>query len=175
VPNDQDDVSLTELLGEHRELPGDDDAMFTVEEIATTNTVLRGTRLMLNDRIGEEAAKPLADILAWTQSILFAMVLEDEADEHSQLKYLAGMFGMMLGDEERAEIQHPVQVRCREPRAVRGAVARKLSGRRDRSCITRQPAPQRHLKRASRRHQRHPETSLRQPPQCFRPPQHEVS
>ena len=33
------------------------------------------------------------------------MILEDEADEHSQLKYMAGMFGKMLGDEERAEIQ----------------------------------------------------------------------
>jgi hypothetical protein len=105
VPNDHEDVSLAEVLGEHRELPGDDDAMFTVEEIATTNTVLRGTRLMLNDRIGEEAAKPLADILAWTQSILLAMVFEDEVDEHSQLRYMAGMFGKVLGDEERAEIK----------------------------------------------------------------------
>lgn len=105
MPNDQDDLSLAELLGEHRELPGDDDAMFTVEEIATTNTVLRGTRHMLNDRIGEGTAKPLADILAWAQSILFAMVLEDEADEHTQLKYMADMFAKMLGDEERAEIQ----------------------------------------------------------------------
>ena len=105
MPNDKDDVSLAELLGEHRDLPGEDEAMFTVEEIATTNTVLRGTRLMLNDRIGEDAAKPLADILAWAQSILFAMVLEDEADEHSQLEHMAGMFAEVLGAEARAGLR----------------------------------------------------------------------
>ena len=105
MPNDNDDFSLAELLGEHRNLPGDDEAMFTADEIATTNTVLRGTRLMLNDRIGAEAARPLVDILAWAQSILFTMVLEDETNEHSQLEHMADMFAEVLGDEARAEIR----------------------------------------------------------------------
>lgn len=104
MPNDQHDDSLAALLGEHRTLPHDGDAMFTVEEIATTNTVLRGTRRMLDDRIGEDVAKPLTDILAWAQAVLLAMVLEDEADEHSQLEYMADMFAKTLGDEARAEI-----------------------------------------------------------------------
>jgi hypothetical protein len=90
-------VSIGELLGEHRELPADDDAMFTVDEIATTNTVLRGARLMIEDRLGEEAARPLADILRMAQSTLLTAVLEDDLNDGALLEGMARMLGERLG------------------------------------------------------------------------------
>lgn len=105
MPSEVDDFSLADILGEHRDLPGDDEAMFTVEELATTNTVLRGVRMLLNDRIGEAEARPLAAILTWAQSIILTMVLEDAADDHSQLECMAEMFAAALGDDAREDIE----------------------------------------------------------------------
>lgn len=78
--DDLSGVSISELMGEHRPLPGDGEAMFEVEEVAMANTVLRGARLMLEDRLGAEAARPLTTVLAWAQSIVIAAVLDDGLD-----------------------------------------------------------------------------------------------
>ncbi len=93
----EEQVFIGELLGEQRELPAEGEAMFVAHEIATAQTVLRGTRLMLEDRLGEEAARPLGDILRWAQTVVLSAVLEDDLPDGMLLEDLARAFAKRVG------------------------------------------------------------------------------
>lgn len=110
MPDDADrsTYEMRELLGEHRALPSDGEALFTIEEVATANTVLRGTRLMIEDRLGEDTALPLSDILRWAQSVILSVALEDDLDDGVLLQGLAETFRERIGysgsDDEQLEL-----------------------------------------------------------------------
>lgn len=97
--DDRDEALIGELMGEHRPLPGDDEAMFDVDEVAMANTVLRGTRLMVEDRLGVDEAKPLSAVLAWAQSVIMAAVMDDPEMEPVTLAAAAEMMRTRLGDD----------------------------------------------------------------------------
>lgn len=97
--NDQGEVSIGELMGEHRPLPDDGSAMFKVDEIAMANTVLRGARLMVEERLGADEAEPLSAVLAWAQSVIVAVVMDDPELEPVTLAAAADMLRQRLGDD----------------------------------------------------------------------------
>lgn len=98
--SDSDEVTIGELMGERRLLPGEGEAMFAVEEIATANTVLYGARVMIEDRLGAEAARSIGDILRWAQSIILTAMFDADATDAGILSAAAEMFRKRLGDDD---------------------------------------------------------------------------
>lgn len=104
-PDDRDESLIGELMGEHRDLPAEGEAMFEVEEIATANTVLRGARSMIEDRLGEDVARPLGTVLLWAQSILLTAVLDDDNEDAGTLSRAAELFRKRLGDDDEGSLE----------------------------------------------------------------------